>query len=219
MHVLQKDKVTHDGNTFFGINYSIEKVVSAINKFEGQITFTKENNIVQKTAFALLNGETIGWFQSGCEFGPRALGRRSILADPRSQTIKQHINSNIKFREDFRPFAPSVLFEDKDIYFELGLESPYMILIDRIRPEWRERMPGVVHVDGTCRVQTVKNKNESFYHLLEEWKKISGISVLLNTSFNKKGMPIVETPEEAIDFFLLCNLDALVINDYFIKKI
>jgi carbamoyltransferase len=174
--------------------------------------------VEEKTADYLLQGKTIAWFQGGAEFGPRALGRRSILADPRIKDIQLHINSTIKFREDFRPFAPSVLYEDKDVYFELGLESPYMILIDRIKPEWKDKMPGIVHVDGTCRVQTVRDENEPFYKLLTAWKKKSGISVLLNTSFNKKGMPIVETPAEAIDFFLHCNLDILVINNYIITK-
>jgi len=218
MQVLQKEKVKHNGSTCFGKIYNDEIVSSAINKFSTQINVTEEKNIATETAAFLLQGKTVGWFQQGCEFGPRALGRRSILADPRSKNIQHHINADIKFREDFRPFAPAVLLEDKDIYFELGLESPYMILIDRIKQEWKDKMPGIVHVDGTCRVQTVKDNEECFYQLLQQWKKASGISVLLNTSFNKKGMPIVETPVEAIDFFLLCSLDVLVINNYIITK-
>ncbi len=218
LQVLQKEKVKHNGSTFFGKPYQNDVVFQAITYFNDSIYYFLENCIEEKTAGHLLQGKTVAWFQSGAEFGPRALGRRSILADPRMKDIQQHINSTIKFREDFRPFAPSVLYEDKDLYFELGLESPYMILIDRIKPEWKDTMPGIVHVDGTCRVQTVRDVTEPFYKLLTEWKKKSGISVLLNTSFNKKGMPIVETPAEAIDFFLNCNLDILIINNYIITK-
>ena len=111
-----------------------------------------------------------------------------------------------------------MLEEDKDLYFQYGLSSPYMILVDQIKDEWKEIMPGIVHVDGSCRVQTVADKKEPFYQLLEEWKRQSGISVLLNTSFNKKGMPIVETPGEAISFFLHCSLDVLVIGNLIITK-
>ncbi len=218
MQVLQQEKIKHNGSTCFGKNYDDSTVLSAIHQFSSGVNWVEEKNLEQKTAACLLEGKTVGWFQGGCEFGPRALGRRSILADPRGKNIQHHINTDIKFREDFRPFAPAVLWEDKDEYFELGLESPYMILIDRIKKEWETKMPGIVHVDGSCRVQTVKDKNEPFYKLLGEWKKQSGISVLLNTSFNKKGMPIVETPEEALDFFLHCSLDVLVINNYIITK-
>ncbi|MFM6924214.1 MAG: carbamoyltransferase [Ferruginibacter sp.] len=216
--IMQQEKVKHSGSTFLGNPYQNETVQHALIASGNKIDYVLYNDVEEKTADYLLQGKTIGWFQLGAEFGPRALGRRSILADPRRTDIQLHINTTIKFREDFRPFAPSVLFEDKDLYFEPGLESPYMILIDRIRPEWRNKMPGIVHVDGTCRVQTVKDKSEPFYKLLSAWKMKSGISVLLNTSFNKKGMPIVETPAEAIDFFLHCNLDILVINKYIITK-
>ena len=218
MQVLQKEKVKHSGSTYFGKPYQNEIVLQQLTQSCNTIEYVFEDCVEEKTADYLLQGKTVGWFQGGAEFGPRALGRRSILADPRIKNIQQHINSTIKFREDFRPFAPSVLHEDKDVYFELGLESPYMILIDRIKPEWKDTMPGIVHVDGTCRVQTVKDKDEPFYKLLTAWKKKSSTSVLLNTSFNKKGMPIVETPAEAIDFFLNCNLDILIINNYIITK-
>lgn len=218
LEVLKKERVKHDGGTCFGKSYSGDTVAAALPAFESKLNIRRDDHYISVAASALAEGKAIGWFQGGCEFGPRALGHRSIIADPRSSTIQLHINSNIKFREDFRPFAPAVLYEDKDVYFQYGLESPYMILVDRIRPEWRDKMPGIVHVDGTCRVQTVKEKTDPFYLLLEEWKKQSGISVLLNTSFNKKGMPIVETPEQAIDFFLHCSLDLLIINNYIISK-
>lgn len=218
LNILQREKTIHNGSTFFGKTYSDERIFSAIEKAGSKISCIKDDQFIATTASLLNEGKTIGWFQSGAEFGPRALGRRSILADPGKENIRDHINSAIKFREDFRPFAPAVLFDDKDLYFELGLESPFMILIDRIKTEWKEKMPGIVHVDGTCRVQTVKDKEECFYQLLQEWKRVSGISVLLNTSFNRKGMPIVETPEEAIDFFLNCALDVLILHQYIITK-
>ncbi len=218
LQVLQKEKILHNGNTFFGKIYENENIFTTLKYYENKINYCKEDKINSIVAKFLLDGKTIGWFQNGSEFGPRALGRRSIFADPRKENIQLHINSTIKFREDFRPFAPAVLFSDKDIYFEYGLESKYMILIDKIKKEWAAKMPGVIHIDGTCRVQTVNDSNELFYQLLIEWKKQSGISVLLNTSFNKKGMPIVETPKEAIDFFLNCNLDVLIINQYIITK-
>ncbi|MFN8244566.1 MAG: carbamoyltransferase C-terminal domain-containing protein [Ferruginibacter sp.] len=218
LQVLQKEKHKHNGSTCLGRNYRNEEVLAALEAHTGLIGYAAVTDIEEQTAALLSEGKTIAWFQGGSEFGPRALGNRSILADPRIPAIQQHINARIKFREDFRPFAPAVLFEDKELYFELGLESPYMILIDRIKAAWKDKMPGIVHVDGTCRVQTVRDPSARFYKLLKAWKEKSGISVLLNTSFNRKGMPIVETPAEAIAFFLQCELDVLVIHNYIITK-
>jgi carbamoyltransferase len=223
LKALQKEKVRHSGSTFFGKNYPEKDIVSAIEKYiavhpEKKISYRKEPGYITITAGFLKEGKTVGWFQLGAEFGPRALGRRSILANPAIKNIQQHINQHIKFREDFRPFAPAVLYEDAATYFEYGIESPYMILIDRIKTEWKNKLPGIVHVDGTCRVQTVRDKSEPFYQLLEAFKKINGIPVLLNTSFNCKGMPIVETADEAISFFYECGLDVLVLNDFMITK-
>jgi carbamoyltransferase len=223
IHILQKEKVIQNNNSLLGKIYADEEIDGALNNFtalhnDNNFVYKKETDFIKQTAALLLQGKTIGWFQLGSEFGPRALGRRSILADPRIKNIQHKINNSIKLREDFRPFAPAVLYEDKDLYFQLALESPYMILIDKIKEEWKNEMPGIVHVDGTCRVQTVRKSSEPFYHLLCEWKKQSGISVLLNTSFNKKGMPIIETPVEALDFFWESKLDALVLDDYIIIK-
>ncbi len=216
--VLKKQKILHDGSTFFGNAYNESTIIATLNKYKTDIHFSKDDNFIKATAAHLLQGKTIAWFQGSAEFGARALGRRSIIADPRLKNIQAHINKNIKRREDFRPFAPAVLYSDKDIYFELGVESPYMILIDKIKDEWKEKLLGIVHVDRTCRVQTVKNEKDVFYKLLSEWKNISGISILLNTSFNKKGMPIVETPEDAITFFIESELDVLVIDNFICFK-
>jgi len=188
-------------------------------EYEKSIQYTVSEDYIRHTAELLAQGKIIGWFQDGCEFGPRALGRRSILADPRNKGVRDFINTHIKFREDFRPFAPSVLREDVSLYFRSDMDSPYMILVDPVRDEWLDRISSVVHKNRTSRIQTVTPEwNGKFHRLLKEFKKISGISVLLNTSFNRKGMPIVETPGDAIDFFFSCKLDYLVMDKYIIGK-
>ncbi|XZF12796.1 carbamoyltransferase family protein [Chitinophagaceae bacterium MMS25-I14] len=179
----------------------------------------RSDDFVNETAVYLFEGKVVAWFQGGAEFGPRSLGHRSILASPALRDIQLHINTNIKFREDFRPFAPAVLKEDMDLLFKNGWESPYMILVDEIKDEWRSVLPGIIHVDGTCRVQTVDEEtNPIFAALLHAFKTASGIPALVNTSFNRRGMPIVETPAEAVDFFLSCALDVLVIHNYMLTK-
>ena len=224
IQILQKEKIPAKGNTLLGKVYNKKEIDVAVQNMLSSpagknIQCEEMGNYIEETARILDTGKCIAWFQLGSEFGPRALGRRSILADPRIPDIQDTINHDIKLREDFRPFAPAVLYEDKNLYFELGLESQYMILIDRIKDQWKDTMPGIVHVDGTCRVQTVKETEEPFYQLLKAWKSRSGISVLLNTSFNKKGMPIVETPEEATSFFINSKLDVLVLHNYIISKL
>ncbi|WDF53921.1 carbamoyltransferase family protein [Mucilaginibacter sp. KACC 22063] len=221
--VLGNKKVPLSGTSFFGKTYHASHIKEAIDLYQQQHTvklnYKQTNEYVKEGAALLANGKVIAWFQKGAEFGPRALGHRSILADPRLPSVQLHINQNIKFREDFRPFAPAVLHEDAPVYFENGDESPYMILIDHIKPEWREKLSGVVHTDGTCRVQTVTSDlNPEFYSLIAAFKALTGISVLLNTSFNKKGMPIVETPFEAISMLFDGALDALIIEDFIISK-
>jgi len=193
----------------------IKTVISAAKTVKAK----PASDYIKKTAALLAEGKIVGWFQDGSEFGPRALGRRSILADPRNSKTRSFINSEIKFREDFRPFAPSVLREDVSLYFNTDRESPYMILVDQVRPEWRDKLKSVVHEDDSCRIQTVTpDWNPKFYELLQEFKRITGISVLLNTSFNRRGMPIVETPDEALQFFYSCRLDCLTIHDYVVEK-
>lgn len=185
----------------------------------GDVEPRPDPDYLRKTAELLAQGKIIGWFQDGSEFGPRALGRRSILADPRNPAARTFINSKIKFREDFRPFAPSVLREDVSVYFQNDRESPYMLLVDQIRAEWRAQLKSIVHEDGSCRIQTVtEDWNPKYCRLLQEFKRLTGISVLLNTSFNCRGMPIVETPEEALHFFHLCRLDVLVMHDFIVEK-
>jgi carbamoyltransferase len=221
-HVLGKEISAAESTTvFFGKPYDDSSISFALETHPEKETFnwTNNENYIELVTGFLAEGRVVGWFQGGAEFGPRALGHRSILADPRRKDVQQHINANIKFREDFRPFAPAVLKEEVNTYFVHGWDSPYMILIDDIRDEWRERLPGIVHVDGTCRVQTVEQAgNEAFYALLQSFKEKSEVAVLVNTSFNRKGMPIVETPAEALDFFLCCDLDVLVMDGFVVQK-
>lgn len=221
LEYLKMPKVTHNGSTCFGKTYSNSEIETAFdkNKKYSPKIFSDDNDLVNYCAEKLNQGKTIAWFQAGSEFGPRSLGRRSILAHPGIGNMKDHINLNIKFREDFRPFAPAVLKERVGEYFLNGRNSPYMILVDKTRPEYAEKLKNVTHQDGSARVQTVEEKwNPKFAKLLTAFYQQSGIAVLLNTSLNKKGMPIVETPEEAIHLFEITALDILVMENYVIEK-
>ncbi|MGB0177409.1 MAG: carbamoyltransferase C-terminal domain-containing protein, partial [Owenweeksia sp.] len=224
LHYLGKKRVEHEGSTCFGRKYNEAYVERAVHghKSEKQYTvidFQDEPEMLKVCAQKLCEGKVIGWFQDGSEFGPRALGRRSILAHPGIEGLQDHINRNIKFREDFRPFAPAVQEENVAAYFEKGRHSPYMILVDRTRPEYSEQLKNVTHKDGSARVQTVNRKwNPRFWLLIEEFGKQSGIPVLLNTSLNKKGMPMVETPEEALSFFEGTDLDLLIMGRKMLLK-
>jgi carbamoyltransferase len=170
---------------------------------------------ITEVAQAIADGKIVGWFQGKSESGNRALGNRSILADPRNTNIKDIINSRIKLREDFRPFAPSVLVEHYKEYFDTTQPSPYM---SRIMPVTSDAIPGVTHVDGTARIQTVQREfNPRYYDLINAFYALTGVPMLLNTSFNCQE-PIVETPEDAIATFNKCGLDILVIGDYIIRK-
>ncbi|CAD0008127.1 carbamoyltransferase family protein [Flavobacterium salmonis] len=223
LEYLNMQKVPHDGSTCFGKAYASNEIEKEIHKVENKkynpVKFLDENELVKFCAEKLNQGKTIAWFQSGAEFGPRSLGRRSILAHPGIEGIKDHINLDIKFREDFRPFAPAVLKEKADKYFVQGRNSPYMILVDKTKPEYLEKLKNVTHRDGSARVQTVEESwNPKFVKLLTAFYAQSGIAVLLNTSLNKKGMPIVETPQEAIDLFEMTALDILVLENYVLEK-
>ena len=174
-----------------------------------------DDELYAAVARAIAEGKIIGWYQGRSESGNRALGNRSILADPRNPDIKNIINSRIKLREDFRPFAPSVLEEHYGEYFDTNQPSPYM---SRIVPVISDQIPGVTHVDGTARIQTVaRNFNPRYYDLIAEFYKQTGIPMLLNTSFNCQE-PIVETPIDAIATFHRCDLDVLVIGNYMVTK-
>ena len=196
----------HKSETFAGIEY---------DTLEDEWPYRYEKADYKKIAQAIADGKIVGWFQGKSESGNRALGNRSILADPRNPDIKDIINHTIKMREDFRPFAPAVLEEHYKEYFDTRLPSPYMSRICKVKSD---KVPGITHVDNTARIQTVnKEFNEKFYNIINEFYKITGIPMLLNTSFNCQE-PIVETPEQAIKTFNKTALDVLVINDCVVKK-
>ena len=198
-----------------------------------------EKEMIAGTADSLAAGEAVGWFQGRMEFGPRALGGRSILGDPRSRDMQKHLNLKIKFRESFRPFAPSVLREDVAEWFEMDTDSPYMLLVSDVKEDRKRHMtedeealfgidklnvprsdiPAVTHIDYSARVQTVhSDTNALYYELLTAFKERTGCSVLVNTSFNIRGEPIVSTPEDAFRCFMGTGLDFLAIGNCLLKK-
>jgi carbamoyltransferase len=208
-------------HAYYGKGYSEEDVREATDRTLVRLATvsTRSENVCRDTAKVLAEGKIVGWFQGGSEFGPRALGNRSIIADPRTAEMKDILNRRVKFRQAFRPFAPIVLAERENEIFEGGHDSPYMLLAKPVRPEWRDKIPSIVHVDGTARVQTVRQEtNEPLYRLLKEFETITGVPVLLNTSFNVKGEPIVETPRNAVECFLTTGIDYLALHDMLMRK-
>ena len=208
---------------------------------ENNISFTKmdEDALINFVSDLLINGNVIGWFQGKMEFGPRALGNRSIIADPRNAEMQRKLNMKIKFRESFRPFAPSVLREDIAEYFDIDYDSPYMLLVANVKKERtyemtedqrkyfgidklnvvRSDIPAVTHIDYSARVQTVHRESNLRYHkLISKFKEKTGCSVLVNTSFNVRGEPIVCTPKEAYVCFMRTEMDYLILGDYIIAK-
>ena len=176
-------------------------------------------SICRETAKLLAEGKVFGWFQGRCEFGPRALGDRSILGDPRRPEMKEILNKRVKFRQAFRPFAPIVIYERAKDIFIGDDESPFMLRAKLVKPEWKDKIPAIVHVDGSARVQTVRREdNERMYDLLVEFEKLTGVPVLVNTSFNIKGEPIVETPQDAMNCFIYTGIDYLALHDTLVAK-
>jgi carbamoyltransferase len=177
------------------------------------------DDVATETAKALARGAVVGWCQGGSELGPRALGHRSILADPRPSTAKDRLNARVKHRQAFRPFAPAVLVEKADQWFEPGPPSPHMLLVRKVLPEQAPKIPAIVHVDGTARLQTVAKEDDPLFHaLIAAFEAETGVPVVLNTSFNLRGEPIVETPHDALHCFLSTDMDVLVLGDRMIEK-
>jgi carbamoyltransferase len=182
------------------------------------ITLSSEEEVCRRTAELIADGNVVGWFQGRMEWGARALGNRSILADPRRADMRDLINTKIKFREKFRPFAPSVLEEALDEYFVGGAPDPFMQQVYPVRPEKRAILPAITHADGSGRLQTVSNRtNPRYYRLIQEFARITGVPVVLNTSFNENE-PIVDTPEQALDCFLRTRMDAIVVGNTIIQR-
>jgi carbamoyltransferase len=174
--------------------------------------------LLRRTAQLIDAQQVIGWFQGRMEFGPRALGNRSIIADARNPKNKDVVNLKIKFRESFRPFAPTVLLDRVSEYFELDRPSPYMLLVAQVRPE-RRVVPSVTHVDGSARIQTIgREQNPLYYDLIAEFDRLTGCPIIINTSFNVRGEPIVCTPHDAWLCFMRTHMDFLVMGNFLLDK-
>ena len=225
--------------SYLGPEYSNSIIKDHLNNLGAIFEELNDEEIINKTSNDLFNGDAIGWFQGRMEFGPRALGARSIIADPRSPNTQKKLNLKVKYRESFRPFAPSVLSEDLSEWFDLKTESPYMLLVGSIKSSKcidmtekqknlfgieklnikRSEIPAVTHVDYSARIQTVNNKtNKKYYNLIKKFKEKTGCPIIVNTSFNVRGEPIVNTPTDAFKCFMGTNLDKLVIGNFYLDK-
>ena len=225
--------------SFLGPNYSQKFIENELKRIGGIFHKYTDDDIYEKTVNAILAQKAVGWFQGKMEFGPRALGARSILADPRSEKMQQLLNSKIKFRESFRPFAPSVLEECVSNWFEIDCKSPYMLLVSEVKKSKRHLIkenekglsginklrikrsdiPAVTHVDYSARIQTVnKINNPKYYNLLKKFSEYTDCELLINTSFNVRGEPIVNTPEDAFKCFMGTGMDVLVIENCILYK-
>lgn len=209
----------HMKHAFWGPEYSHEQHRTAAASTGLNVQECKDDaELVAVVGKLIADGNVTGWYQGRSEWGPRALGNRSILANPAIPTMKDTINAKIKRRESFRPFAPSVLQEDVATYFEQDVYSPFMMHVVKIRPEWREKLPAITHVDGTGRLQSVDPSSNARYHaLISEVKRHTGIGIVLNTSFNENE-PVVDTPEQAVDCFMRTDMDALCLGRFVITK-
>tara|TARA_Y100000816_G_C26108258_1_gene590012 strand:+ start:8850 stop:10688 length:1839 start_codon:yes stop_codon:yes gene_type:complete len=233
------DKDDSMNGSYLGPKYSENEIEDELNKSGAIYEILNENELLEKTAAALTDGKAIGWFQGRMEFGPRALGGRSIIGDARSTNMQKTLNLKVKYRESFRPFAPSVLCEDVSDWFNLNVDSPYMLLVSNVKNEKcinmtdeekklfgieklnikRSEIPAVTHVDYSARIQSVNKKTNPRYHkLISLFKEKTSCPVIVNTSFNVRGEPIVNTPTDAFKCFMGTDLDILVIENFYLIK-
>lgn len=243
-HIEQNNLRTIDNEdsmqgSYLGPEYLQKEIEEQLDSAGAKYEIFKDEELLDKTATDIANEEAIGWFQGRMEFGPRALGGRSILGDPRSEKMQKNLNLKVKFRESFRPFAPSILREDLSEWFDLNEDSPYMLMVSSINKDKtikmtedqknlfgidklnikRSEIPAVTHVDYSARIQTVNKKtNEKYFRLIEKFKAKTNCPVLVNTSFNVRGEPIVNTPLDAFNCFMGTNLDKLVIGNCYLDK-
>jgi carbamoyltransferase len=204
-------------HAYLGPEFDDEAIESALKTYK--LRYARLNDVAATAAELLSNGKILGWFQGRMEFGPRALGSRSILADPRDPEMNAKVNNAVKFREWWRPFAPSIKKEAAGEYLESASDSPFMILTAQVRPEKRAVIPSVTHVDGSARPQTVEKEiNPLYWRLIDEFGKRTGVPVIMNTSFNLRGEAIVHTPTDAIRTFFSSGMDALVIGSFLVEK-
>jgi carbamoyltransferase len=225
--------------SYLGPEYSQKEIEEQLDKAGAKYEIFKDQELLEKTATDLSNEEAIGWFQGRMEFGPRALGGRSILGDPRSEKMQKNLNLKVKYRESFRPFAPSILKEDLSEWFDINVDSPYMLMVANINKDKtikmtedqknlfgidklnikRSEIPAVTHVDYSARIQTVhKETNKKYFRLIEKFKEKTNCPILVNTSFNVRGEPIVNTPLDAFNCFMGTDLDKLVIGNCYLNK-
>ena len=235
--VIENDSMK---GSYLGCEFDQQQIEKELNSLGAIFQTFEYENLINKTAELLTNEKAIGWFQGRMEFGPRALGGRSILGDPRSHKMQKNLNLKVKFRESFRPFAPSILREDLSKWFDLNVDSPYMLLVSDVKAEKkiemteeqkklfgidklnikRSEIPAVTHVDYSARIQTVtKDTNKSYFDLISKFKEKTGCPVIVNTSFNVRGEPIVNTPTDAFNCFMGTELDYLVIGNCILNKI
>jgi len=225
--------------SYLGPEYSQKEIEEQLDKAGGKYEIFKDEELLDKTATDLSNEEAIGWFQGRMEFGPRALGGRSILGDPRSEKMQKNLNLKVKYRESFRPFAPSILKEDLSEWFDINVDSPYMLMVANINKDKtikmtedqknlfgidklnvkRSEIPAVTHIDYSARIQTVhKETNEKYFKLIDKFKDKTNCPILVNTSFNVRGEPIVNTPLDAFNCFMGTDLDKLAIGNCYLDK-
>jgi carbamoyltransferase len=208
-------------NPYLGPAYSNQDIKRAIENFKTKINVFEKNDsdLIPLIARQISQGMVIGWFEGRLEFGARALGNRSILANPCDPDMKSKVNRVIKKREGFRPFAPIVRWEDQSKYFMYEHDVPYMNQVVKVNPKWALKLPAITHVDDSARIQSLKKtQHKRIYSLLDEIEKITGFPIVLNTSFNLKDQTMVNDPEDAIQTFLNCEMDTLVMNNFIIKK-
>ncbi len=225
--------------SYLGPEYSQDEIELKLKEAGAKFDVMKEDELIDKTAEDLSKGKAVGWFQGRMEFGPRALGARSILGDPRSESMQKDLNLKVKYRESFRPFAPSVLSDHVSEWFDIKEESPYMLLVSNVNKKKqikidddqkklfgidklnvkRSEIPAVTHVDYSARIQTVhKETNPKYFKLLEKFKQKTGCPIVINTSFNVRGEPIVNTPQDAFNCFMGTELDKLIIGNCYLDK-
>jgi carbamoyltransferase len=216
--ILGRPRCYEMKHVYYGSEFSDDEIAQVLDA--GDLVWRRLDRkaLVDRVASELAGGKIVGWFQGRSEFGPRALGNRSILADPRSAQMKDTLNCRIKFREPFRPFCPSILAEATDDWFEINYPSPFMVQAYRIRESRRDLIPAVTHADGTGRLQTVEREANPLYHsLIERFRQLTGVPILINTSFNENE-PIVNTPQQALDCFLRTQMDVLVMGSFVLSK-
>jgi carbamoyltransferase len=217
---FDQQEISPLGSAYLGRTYDDSEIRKTLEECGLEFEILSDEELVESASINLASGKILGWFQGRSEIGPRSLGNRSILACPTFQNAKDVLNARVKFRESFRPFAPSVLAESCKEIFDTCADSPYMLVVADIHKQWIDKIPAVVHVDGTARLQTVsKLTNPRFYRLIESLEAKTGVPVVLNTSFNLAGMPIVEDPIDAIKCFVQTQLDELYLGNFRIKTI